>query len=136
MKRLLKSILYILGAVSTILGIIDFFIKYKSNSKEVIRLICQLDLYTMGQILLIIGVLIILLVLFSFMLLKIFKIRMPQKSVADLIGPALFPEETWRDADAKHSKKTIRYYVFLFGIIVIAFGLSLVIVMQIYNYLL
>lgn len=133
MKKALRIIVIVIGLIYSITQIFDFYMKYKSDFKNLVIHIKQLDFNLIGQIVLIIGFSLILPIIVTLSIKRVFKLKKPRRDGLDYIAEILLPEEQLKNSKTKHRKKLKRYYIINVGLYLIFLGIFITVAIKIFN---
>jgi hypothetical protein len=133
LKKITKQICSLILLISAIVTIIDFFIKYWSNMKLVVTLLKVFDLYLIGQVLQILGFMLVIASPFI-LIVNNWIFHKPKQNLVDLVIPFLLPQEEWIDSKMRYNKKLRVYFTIKIGLIIIICGLSFMVAIKLFSY--
>jgi hypothetical protein len=129
----IKEILAIISYVAAFITIIDFFLNFKSKKEKLTDFINHFDLALFGQILQMVGIIIIISGILVLLFIKIFNRYEPKRDLADIIAPFLLSKDVIGDTQEKFEKKRRRFIIIRIGVCIIIIGFVIVVVMKLWD---
>lgn len=121
---------------TTIWGLISFIIWIKDLHTQNLGLkywIKNLNILQLGQVMQIIGIIILVSALLIFIFLLIFKRYQPQRGLVDIVAPLLLSKDVIGDTEAKFNKRVDNYIIVRIGVIIVIIGIVTSLVLKIFG---
>lgn len=128
-----KKLFIGLGYLASIITLIDLISNYHLRKEAFLIMIQNLDLNNIGQILQIIGLVIVISGFFIYIFMRIFNKYEPTKDLADIIAPLLLSKDIIGDSEGRFNKKLRIFKYIRAGVIVLIIGFVMLIITQLYK---